>query len=269
MAITVFVGERVTSRLWTKPELIMLFRLYCETPFGRMHQRNPDVVRLAHLLERTPSAVAMKLTNFASLDPVVTASGRRGLPGASKLDQVVWDEFHADWDGLIEQSDRLLEQQGITPGSSDQLDLRLASTDDEKKTETLVSVKVRTKQQFFRRAVLASYGGRCCMSGTADTRLLVASHIVPWSVDTRNRLNPSNGLCLSVWHDKAFDLGLITLTDDLQIKVARQLSAQRENAFISNSLLSLAGQAIVAPERFRPAPAFLAYHRNKVFLDQA
>lgn len=47
------------------------------------------------------------------------------------------------------------------------------------------------------------------MSGLAEPRLLIASHIVPWSKDKTNRLNPSNGLCLSAIHDRAFDQGFI------------------------------------------------------------
>ncbi len=61
------------------------------------------------------------------------------------------------------------------------------------------------------------------MSGLSDARLLIASHIVPWSQDKQNRLNPSNGLCLSAIHDRAFDKGLITLTDDFKIVISEEL----------------------------------------------
>jgi predicted restriction endonuclease len=58
------------------------------------------------------------------------------------------------------------------------------------------------------------------MSGLSDSRLLIASHIVPWSSDKQIRLNPSNGLCLSAIHDRAFDKGLMTLSDDLKIVIS-------------------------------------------------
>ena len=57
------------KRGWTRDELLVAFNLYCKTPFGRLHQRNPEIIRLASALGRTPSALAMKLVNFASLDP--------------------------------------------------------------------------------------------------------------------------------------------------------------------------------------------------------
>jgi hypothetical protein len=53
--------------------------------------------------------LAMKLVNFASLDPAITASGRKGLGNASATDRQVWNEFHADWDRLAVQSSKILD----------------------------------------------------------------------------------------------------------------------------------------------------------------
>jgi putative restriction endonuclease len=127
-----------------------------------------------------------------------------------------------------------------------------------------VLTQQRVKQQFFRRAVLSSYRGRCCMSGLSEPRLLIASHIVPWSKDKTNRLNPSNGLCLSALHDRAFDAGLISLTDDLTILIADSLHL-RTDTLIRTAILSLQGKAIEIPERFVPNTAFIARHRSEIF----
>ena len=124
----------------------------------------------------------------------------------------------------------------------------------------------RIKQHFFRRAVLSSYRGRCCMSGLSEPRLLVASHIVPWSKDKANRLNPSNGLCLSAIHDRAFDKGLITLTDDFKIVVSEELKRKNE-IFVIEVLLPLNGRTIESPERFAPQAEFIAWHRKELFVD--
>ena len=49
------------------------------------------------------------------------------------------------------------------------------------------------------------------MTGYADTRVLIASHIKPWYRATNEeRVNPMNGLILTPNLDKVFDLGLIT-----------------------------------------------------------
>jgi len=51
---------------WTRKELILAINLYCKTPFGRIHSRNPDIIKLSQFLGRTPGAIAWKMCNFAS-----------------------------------------------------------------------------------------------------------------------------------------------------------------------------------------------------------
>ena len=82
---------------WTRNQLLIAFNLYCQMPFGKMHSRNPEVIHFANLIERTPSALAMKLTNIASLDPIITSRGSKGLTGASKSDKSMWLEMQQDW----------------------------------------------------------------------------------------------------------------------------------------------------------------------------
>jgi predicted restriction endonuclease len=97
-------------------------------------------------------------------------------------------------------------------------------------------------------------------------KLLVASHIVPWSKDKKNRLNPSNGLCLSAIHDRAFDKGFISITDDWKVVVCKELQ-KRDDPFVKQVLLPLNGKKIELPERFQPDHAFLIRHREEIFLD--
>ncbi|MCE5182743.1 MAG: HNH endonuclease [Betaproteobacteria bacterium] len=104
------------------------------------------------------------------------------------------------------------------------------------------------------------------MSGLSEPRLLVASHIVPWSKDKVNRLNPSNGLCLSAIHDRAFDKGLITLSDDFKIVISEELK-QRDEIFVREVLLPLDGISIELPERFTPSIEFISRHRANIFVD--
>src|SRR5690606_30443246 len=166
----------------------------------------------------------MKLTNLASLDTQITASGRKGLPGASALDRAVWNELQADWDSTAlaasESYARLLGQQPAG-GQDEETDVWIHA---EGRTRTAL-VRLRANQHLFRRAVLNSYKSTCCISGLSDERLLIASHIVPWRADHHNRLNPQNGLCLSALHDRAFDLGLIAVSPDYRVLVSPELNA--------------------------------------------
>jgi DNA (cytosine-5)-methyltransferase 1 len=257
----------MTSARWNKDQLKLAFYLYCQLPFGKLHRGNREIVALAKLMGRTPSAVAMKLVNFASLDPAITSSGRKGLGNASALDREVWDEFNADWEGLAVECQKL--RQALMAGSATQDstidELIVEETQDYTGETKIVIVEQRVKQAFFRRAVLSSYRGRCCLSGIAEPKLLMASHIVPWSKDKANRLNPRNGLCLSALHDRAFDRGLIALTDDFRVCLSDSLKRRREETFIRDVLLPLEGREIEMPERFHPDPAFIAYHRVKLF----
>ena len=223
---------------------------------------------LAKVIGRTADAVAMKMLNIASIDPAVISSGRAGLGNASALDRAVWDEFHSDWERLAMECQLLRQQldkdtmEDLEPeGESDVL------PPEEFTGETRqVLTAQRIKQHFFRRAVLSSYRNRCCMSGLTDSRLLIASHIVPWSSDKANRLNPSNGLCLSALHDRAFDKGLICLADDFTIIISDDLK-RCSDIFVREVLLPLNGKKIEPPERFAPQPEFIAWHRNAIFVD--
>ena len=102
---------------WTREQLLIAFYLYCRMPFGKMHSRNPEIIRYANLIGRTPSALAMKLTNIASLDPAIINSGRSGLPGASAADRAMWDEMNADWDAFSLDSHRAIELLDSSGGS--------------------------------------------------------------------------------------------------------------------------------------------------------
>jgi DNA (cytosine-5)-methyltransferase 1 len=250
---------------WTKEQLKLAFHLYCQLPFGKLHSRNPEIIKLAKLIGRTPGAVAMKLVNFASLDPAITSTGRTGLGNAGSLDREVWAEFHADWETLAVECEMLRRDLDRSALPEDEADELLVPEDYTGETRRVVTEQ-RIKQNFFRRAVLSSYQGRCCMSGLSEPRLLVASHIVPWSKDKANRLNPSNGLCLSAIHDRAFDKGLITLTDDFKIVVSKELKRKKE-PFVIEVLLPLDGRTIEPPERFAPQAEFIAWHRKELFVD--
>jgi len=265
-AAVIVPQDIMTSNRWTKEQLKLAFHLYCQLPFGRLHSRNPEIIQLAKLIGRTPGAVAMKLVNFASLDPAITSTGRAGLGNAGALDKEVWAEFHADWEKLAIECEMLRRNlDHAQPVVADESGELLVPEDYSGETRRVVTEQ-RIKQNFFRRAVLSSYRGRCCMSGLSEPRLLVASHIVPWSKDKANRLNPSNGLCLSAIHDKAFDKGLITLDDDLQIIISESLK-QRNEAFLQGVFLPLEGRRIELPERFTPDLEFIARHRAEEFVD--
>ena len=122
------------------------------------------------------------------------------------------------------------------------------------------TVQVRVNQARFRKAVLSNYNATCCISGLQHEKLVIASHIVPWSEDTKNRLNPQNGLCLSALHDRAYDQGLITVMPNFTVRLSPKLKASKGDSFILESLLRFDQQPIRFPDRFAPSPSFLEWH---------
>ncbi|MBQ0754702.1 MAG: HNH endonuclease [Gammaproteobacteria bacterium] len=254
------------ARNWTQDELTIALGLYCKLPFGQFHQHQPLIILVAERLDRTPSSIAMKLCNLASLDPVITESGRKGLAGASKLDREVWQAFSehsSEWMPEIEQRlSQLLDGGKPTTVSVGTEDLPANYRGD---NITVTSTR-RKGQNLFRDAVFSAYQSRCCVTGVSDSRLLIASHIKPWREDADNRLNPRNGLCLSALVDRAFDLGLVAVSQDYRLMVSPQLGAQRDNVHISETFYSRENKTIELPDKFVPDMAFLEWHRGRVFL---
>ena len=256
--------RRSPRRRWTRAELLIVLDLYCRIPFGQFDYHNPQVIRVAEAIGRTPSAVAMKLGNLASLDPGLRQRGVSGLGNASLSDRAVWQEMNSDWTAFASESSIARRNHGLI----DEVESEKNFDDDATgglPTERETTTTQRVGQDFFRDALLSAYNYRCCISGLTLEPLLVASHIVPWKIDQTNRLNPRNGLLLSALHDKAFDRGFITLDDDLVVRVARSHIPSADEFFVQ-SVVSYDGHKISPPEKFRPHPDFLAYHRENIFL---
>ena len=97
-------------KLWSKEELILAFNLYLKTSFGKIHSTNKDVIYLAHLIGRTPNSVALRLVNFASVDPVLKERGVKGMDGGKKIVQPIWDEFFNNQEELIFLSEKILAE---------------------------------------------------------------------------------------------------------------------------------------------------------------
>jgi putative restriction endonuclease len=254
---------------WTREHLLIALNLYCKLPFGSFDRNNPVVKEVAAKMGRTSSSLAMKLSNLASLDPVQRARGIKGLEGASNQDREMWKEFHSHLSTLGTESEEALhdlftkdEKKEVDFLSRDKVRLVAPSGP----TEAQATVKVRRGQQFFRQAVLTAYDVRCCISGINVPRLLVASHIKPWGQFPAERLNPRNGLCLSTIHDAAFDAGLITLDDKLNVILSKRLRSYFPQPALEQNFVPFEGKPIRLPEKLaEPDSDFLNFHREIIF----
>jgi putative restriction endonuclease len=266
---------QAASIRWTREHELIALNLYGKLPFGKFDKDNAIIIEVASRMGRTPSSLAMKLGNLASLDPVQRARGIKGLSGASKQDREIWMEFHVNPNELAPESEQLLHDL-FTNDNDREVDflqrdkIRLEPSSRVSAlsgpTETTASVRVRRGQQFFRQTLLNAYGVRCCISGINVPRLLVASHIKPWRDFPNERLDPRNGLCLSSLHDAAFDAGLITLDNKLRVVLSGQLKCYFPQPSLEQNFLPFEGMSIRLPEKLaEPDAGFLDYHRTTVF----
>ncbi|WP_264300980.1 HNH endonuclease [Desulforhabdus sp. TSK] len=95
--------------------------------------------------------------------------------------------------------------------------------------------------------------------------LLIASHIIPWAKNEKERLNPQNGLCLSPLYDRCFDKGYIGITPDYKVVLSRELKHNSEKDYFIHHFGQLEDMPISLPDRFLPHPDFLEYHYDTIF----
>ena len=246
---------------WTREQALACFNLYCRIPFGKFDQGTREVIDFAKAIHRTPSAVAMKLSNFASFDPTHKNRNVKGLANASRLDRAIWEEFAAAPNKVAAQSEEEFNRLSVPVESP----METEPTLPEGPTEKQLSRPMRLVQSFFRRSVLASYGYKCSFCGLEVRSLLNASHIIPWNVSVERRANPRNGFCLCVLHDRAFDRGLISVDADSRLLISMRLKKANPVPLHRVGLLDLEGQRINLPGRFMPDETCLEYHRKSVF----
>ncbi|HKR61616.1 MAG TPA: HNH endonuclease [Pyrinomonadaceae bacterium] len=258
---------------WSREHALIALNLYGKLPFGNFDQTNSVIIEVSSKMGRSPGSLAMKLSNFASLDPVQRARGIKGLSGASQQDRDLWKEFRLHINDLGPESEQLLHDL-FTKDDSREVDfldrhkirLERKIKPPSGSTERMASRRDRRGQQFFRQTVINSYGVCCCISGINVPRLLVASHIKPWRDFPEERLNPRNGLCLSSLHDAAFDDGLITLDKKLCLVLGKRLKGYFPQAMLEESFVPFEGKKIRLPKKIaEPDPDFLHHHRDVIF----
>jgi putative restriction endonuclease len=259
-----------TRKKWNREELLIALNLYHKLPFGKLHSRQPAIVALAERMDRGANSLAMKLCNFASLDPALKLRGIKGLDGASALDRAVWAEFHDDLNESVPATEEAFRNLiGVSP--NDEIEVSpeeglVVKPPPEGPTEIITSIKVRRGQQFFREAVVNNSGGACNVSGLAIRELLVASHILPWGSHPEHRLDVQNGLCLSRLHDAAFDRGLIAFDENLKLLLSPQLESKLDQRSVAENFGAYAGQPLQFPsDAALPNPDFLWEHRMNIF----
>lgn len=278
-----------------------LFRLCNPRAFGgaNIHRAPAAVHALARSFVRTPGSITSKMLNLdgsrahgGKVEPAVFARlmtdltryrvlyliciraarsagfGESDVPDFLGADAAELDLLGQDELGRPEVEQALAETE------RDRSTLSRKTGLSEPETEAIVEQRVRLGQHRFASQVLANAGHSCSFCGFSPRslprqRLLVASHIKPWSRSTpTERLDPLNGIAACPIHDAAFDTGLITVNGGLRIHSTDALRASVvsdpgvEWAFGNEGLRA----ALVLPSGAkRPRAKYLEFHHAEVY----
>jgi putative restriction endonuclease len=127
-------------------------------------------------------------------------------------------------------------------------------------TTKSIQTKIRIGQEKFRKNLL-KYLKVCPITGIDEKRILLASHIKPWSVSTNEeRLDIYNGFIFSPTIDKLFDKGLITFENNKELIISPTLSE-----------VNIGSIGIVAGKKYLKLPiedrmSYLEFHRKNIFI---
>ncbi|WP_317854562.1 HNH endonuclease [Chakrabartyella piscis] len=128
-------------------------------------------------------------------------------------------------------------------------------------TEKMSLTKLRIGQSAYRNGLMEKYNGECVVSGINHSKLLIASHIKPWSVcENSERIDIENGLLLSANMDKLFDCGLITFKSTGQLIISSFVGIENiDRLHISNNIY-------VDLKSSKQLLNYLEYHRDVLFI---
>lgn len=174
----------------------------------------------------------------------------------------------------LTDDDNLLGQEEIGPAELDQAQAEFEADALDSETERSLAMTVRLRQHFFAKKVRENCGDRCVFCGFSPLafegrRMLMAGHIKPWRKSTpRERLDHRNGLAACPTHDAAFDTGLITVDENLAIRVSGMLAAAIDTDPAVRQYFGrppLFETLQLPPGADQPSPDYLAWHRQNIF----
>ncbi len=136
---------------------------------------------------------------------------------------------------------------------------------DEERERFLQLLNRPVRKKVFRNSVIHAYDKTCAFTGMQfingrGRAEVQAAHIKP--VESNGPDDVQNGLALSGTIHWMFDRGLLSLTDQYDIMVSRQVNDQDR---VWNMMTETRKARVPADPRKRPHPSFLGWHREHCF----
>lgn len=121
--------------------------------------------------------------------------------------------------------------------------------------------RIRRGVSALRKKTLLNYSNTCALCDVNDPRLLVTSHIARWADRPEARGLLSNTICFCALHDKLFENGYFSISDELELiwrtpQTIKVIDIWRQQCTFD----------FKPPINTKPAPLFLSEHRSRVCL---
>lgn len=152
----------------------------------------------------------------------------------------------------VEQDDAVAEATPVARGASEAFERCIAEGNFAVEGKEVTAQVRGSAQRAFAKEVKSNYGWACAVTGISTRAFLVASHIVPWSEGPSIRLDPSNGICLSTFVDRAFDAGFLEITPDARTRV--RWENMDDDTVLREALTEIDGVELAAARHTAPDP---------------
>lgn len=249
---------------WNYWEVLVAFYLYWQIPYSQINNKNPLIKEYADLLNRSYGSLKAKLWNLGSHDPEIIEAGQSSLKNTGSIEKKIWASYFEKPEYTLWQAKKVIDHLKISQNCNS-IEYENIFSEIPVGEEKLSYEFRRVNQDYFRKTVLIAYGFKCAITKLNIYSILEACHIIPWSQDKQNRLDPRNGICLNPLHHKAFDQGLITFDDQYRLILSSQLKDYLEQQIVQELFVRFENTPLDIPKKFRPTKEILEYHQDVVF----
>ena len=132
--------------------------------------------------------------------------------------------------------------------------------DADSRQVALSATAVREGQGAFRARLLETYNKRCAITAERTEPVLDAAHIQPYLGPRSNHAR--NGILLTKEFHTLFDLGYVTVTPSLEVRISTRLRADFSNG---RRYYAYDNQALQSRPTVLPSEAALEWHNRHVF----
>ncbi|MEX1187982.1 MAG: HNH endonuclease [Bacteroidia bacterium] len=134
-------------------------------------------------------------------------------------------------------------------------------------TDTETEMEYEVRGSLFKQRVPKIYNYRCAISGlqvssTLSISMVDACHIQPWSLNHIDTIQ--NGICLTPTLHRAFDRGLIAISDDYRVIISESFMEDKNSSY---AISQFNRKPLLLPHKKEYAPSldFIAWHRENSF----